>query len=64
MQITDFGSNMHVNQSTTGYPVSQSLNFVKGSVFMTGNASANAGVLNTDGNKSMAGLSQGDIVSH
>lgn len=57
MHFSEFGSNM--NQSP-GYPVSQSLNFAKGTVFMSNNAA----VLNTDGNKSVAGMSQGDVMSH
>ena len=66
--FSDFGTGggNHVSQKihmNTGYtPVSQSLNFAKNSNVFATNQVSHGNILNTDGNKSMAGMSNhGDI---
>ena len=66
MQISKFGSNLGPGNTPGGsYTVSNSLNMGKVSVFATANPQHMAmGILNTDGNKSLTGMSQGDMMSH
>ena len=52
-----------MNQNA-GYQVSHSLNLGKQSVFTNNTGFNPNGILNTDGNKSHAGMSQSDIMSH
>lgn len=67
LAVSDFGSNLQIH-ANTGFQGQRSVNVAKGSFggvmqAMNGNFVGN-GITHTEGNQSMAALSQGDVASH